>query len=93
VNRENLRVHLGSEAPRRSGWGSPSCPESPPQDLRGRSRSAAKKADADSKISFARLSPAFPFFRSRISAMSSLLSRLLSAVDLRARDPRVQRLR
>ena len=40
---------------------------------RGRSSSAAKKADADFKISFARRSSAFSFFSSRISASSSLV--------------------
>ena len=37
----------------------------------GRSSSAAKKADADFKISFARRNSAFSFFNALISAISS----------------------
>ena len=43
------------------------------QYLDGRSSSAAKKAEADFKISFARRSSATSFFSSRISAISALV--------------------
>src|SRR5882757_9997056 len=43
------------------------------QDLAGRSSSAAKKADALLRISFARRSSAFSFFNSRISAISAVV--------------------